>query len=129
MRAGRGGRCEGRRQPTEAGAIGGAVGSAAVSLWRICSDDAAIGGYNRRKEAVIEMAYILQRRDWPKFRWNSAVLLPAVSAARFRQGQFLGVMNAAGFDAQLEAELSATSEDVIKTSALEGEVLNPASVR
>lgn len=75
------------------------------------------------------MAYIWQRADWPKFRWNDAILLPAVSAARFRQGQFLGVMATAGFEARLEAELTATSEDAIKTSAIEGEILNPGSVR
>lgn len=73
--------------------------------------------------------YIWQQPDWPKFFWNNDVLLPAVASARFRQGQYLGVMQAAGFDARLQAELAATCEDVIKTSAIEGEVLNPASVR
>jgi Fic family protein len=73
--------------------------------------------------------YVWQRDGWPKFHWNSESMGPTVAAARFRQGKFLGLMEAAGFDARLQAELDATCEDVIKTSAIEGEVLNPGSVR
>lgn len=73
--------------------------------------------------------YVWQRNDWPNFRWDNNVLLPAVAAARFRQGRFLGVMEGAGFDARMQAELTATSEDAVTTSAIEGEALNPASVR
>ncbi len=73
--------------------------------------------------------YVWQRSDWPGFHWDDAALGVVVAEARFRQGKFLGLMEAAGFDTRLQAELEATSEDVIKTSAIEGEVLNPASVR
>jgi len=57
------------------------------------------------------------------------VLLTGIAEARYKQGRLLGRMHALGLDAQLEAELTAASEDAVKTSAIEGEVLNPASVR
>lgn len=66
---------------------------------------------------------------WPEFRWNSDVLLPAVADARYRHGLYLGTMAAAGLEARAEAELSATCDDVLASSAIEGEVLPPASVR
>lgn len=73
--------------------------------------------------------YIWEANDWPSFRWNSEVLIGPVAEARFDQGRFLEAMGSLGFDAQLTSELEAMSADVIKTSAIEGEVLNPASVR
>ncbi|RKK06175.1 DUF4172 domain-containing protein [Pseudoroseomonas wenyumeiae] len=73
--------------------------------------------------------YIWQHSAWPEFRWNAEALLPLVAEARFRQGRFLGTMAAAGLETRQEAELSASTEDVVATSAIEGERLPPASVR
>ncbi len=73
--------------------------------------------------------YIWQRHDWPAFRWRAERLLPLLSDARHRQGRLLGTMASVGFDLRLESELAATADDVLKTSAIEGEVLDPASVR
>lgn len=73
--------------------------------------------------------YIWERGDWPTFRWDAARLMQPLAEARHRQGLLLGAMRGVGIDTRLESELAATSEDVVKTSAIEGEVLNPASVR
>lgn len=73
--------------------------------------------------------YIWQDPAWPSFRWDANKLLPALTEARFRQGRFLGIIRDLGLNARLQSELDATSEDVVKTSAIEGEVLSPASVR
>jgi Fic family protein len=73
--------------------------------------------------------YVWEVPGWPEFAWNSDTLLTPLGEARYRQGSFLGRMGAAGFDTRLVSELDVTTEDVIKTSAIEGEVLNPASVR
>ncbi len=75
------------------------------------------------------MAYIWQRPTWPAFRWDVAVLLPLVAQVRFQHGRFLGTMNAAGLGLQRETELAATAEDAVASSAIEGEMLPPASVR
>jgi Fic family protein len=73
--------------------------------------------------------YIWECGDWPNLMWDANSLLSPLADARHRQGLFLGKMRDIGIDARLEAELTALSEDVVTTSAIEGEVLNPASVR
>lgn len=73
--------------------------------------------------------YIWQRAGWPDFTWDAGALLQPLAQARHRQGLFLGRMRDIGIEARRQAELAALSEDVVKTSAIEGEVLNPASVR
>lgn len=73
--------------------------------------------------------YIWSDPVWPAFHWDANALLPGLTEARFQQGQFLGVIRDLGMDARLQSEFEATCDDVIKTSAIEGEVLNRASVR
>lgn len=73
--------------------------------------------------------YIWQDDDWPRFRWDAEALLAPLAEARHKQGRLLGQMKRLGFDLQLEAELRATVEDVIRTSEIEGEKLDLASVR
>jgi len=75
------------------------------------------------------MTYIWQQRDWPRFRWSADALLAPLGDARHKQGWFLGRMMQLGFDLKLEAELLSTTDDVVKTSAIEGENLDLASVR
>jgi hypothetical protein len=52
-----------------------------------------------------------------------------IAETRFQHGRFLGTMAAAGLDARQEAELSATTDNTMASSAIEGEMLPPASVR
>jgi Fic family protein len=73
--------------------------------------------------------YIWQHDDWPRFRWDAEALLAPLAEARHKQGRLLGQMKRLGFDLQREAELQATVEDVIRTSEIEGEKLDLASVR
>lgn len=73
--------------------------------------------------------YSWQQPNWPKFTWRNAAILPAFEAAAHTRGRLAGMMAALGFDMQLQAELQATAEDTIKTSAIEGEVLSAAAVR
>jgi Fic family protein len=73
--------------------------------------------------------YIWQDEAWPRFTWNAEALLVPLAEARHKQGRLLGQMKRLGFELQLEAELRATVEDVIKTSEIEGEKLDLASVR
>lgn len=73
--------------------------------------------------------YIWQHDAWPRFTWDAATLLAPLAEARHKQGQLLGQMKRLGFELQLEAELRATVDDVIKTSEIEGERLDLESVR
>ncbi|MCA3247512.1 MAG: Fic family protein [Azospirillum sp.] len=73
--------------------------------------------------------YIWQRADWPQFRWDRAEVARASLAAVRQQGVLTGMMRDIGFDSQRAVELDAAVEDVIKTSRIEGEILDATSVR
>ena len=75
------------------------------------------------------MAYIYSNKDWPKFTWDSSRLVSSLSAARYNQGLLLGKMQDLGYQLQNEATLSALTEETVKSAAIEGEELNPESVR
>jgi len=73
--------------------------------------------------------YIWQQPDWPQFRWDAERLLKPLSEAHLKQGRFLGQIQSLGFDVQLRAELQAITEETVKSSEIEGEILNPETVR
>ncbi|MSO99766.1 MAG: Fic family protein [Acetobacteraceae bacterium] len=73
--------------------------------------------------------YIHDLADWPKFHWSHARLEEPLAAVRHRQGRLIGRMESLGFASRAEATLQTLTEDVLKTSEIEGEVLNKAQVR
>jgi Fic family protein len=76
-----------------------------------------------------ENMYIWEKPDWPNFRWDDRRLIEPLAVARLKQGRLLGSMARLGFDLKLEAQLEALTEDIIKSSEIEGEVLDRNSVR
>ncbi len=75
------------------------------------------------------MAYIHELADWPNLRWSDEQLAQPLAAVRHRQGRLIGHMEALGFPLREEAVLQALTEDVIKSSEIEGEVLDREQVR
>ena len=73
--------------------------------------------------------YIHQRSDWPGFRWDQEALAAPLAETRHRQGRLLGRMEGLGFVLQKEAELETLTLDVLKSSEIEGERLDPEQVR
>ena len=73
--------------------------------------------------------YIHQSPDWPRFHWNQESLAAPLAAVRHRQGRLIGRMEALGFSLRKEAELETLTLDVLKSSEIEGENLNPEQVR
>ncbi len=73
--------------------------------------------------------YIHQRKDWTKFTWDAEVITPLLGEVRHRQGKILGVMQGLGFRLQEETVLKTLTLDVVKSSEIEGEQLNPEQVR
>jgi Fic family protein len=73
--------------------------------------------------------YIHQLKDWPDFIWNQNDLASKLAEVRHRQGRLLGKMEAMGFNLQSEANLHMLTLDVLKSSEIEGEILNPDQVR
>ena len=75
------------------------------------------------------MTYIHERDDWPAFRWDQGVLAAKLADVRHRQGRLLGRMEGLGFDLRNEAMLSTLTQDVIKSSEIEGKILDVDQVR
>ncbi|MBT7095499.1 MAG: DUF4172 domain-containing protein, partial [Bacteroidetes bacterium] len=73
--------------------------------------------------------YLHQNKDWPNFKWDNDTLLPYVSKVRDLQGRLIGRMEGIGFELREEAVLETITEDVVKSSEIEGELLNPEEVR
>lgn len=73
-------------------------------------------------------AFIHQKDNWPEFTWNSNDFLDLLSEARNLQGRLFGKMERLGFDLRNEALLNTLTLDVLKSSEIEGEFLNPDQV-
>jgi Fic family protein len=73
--------------------------------------------------------YIHERADWPRFRWDQAGVADQFAAVRHRQGRFIGRMEALGFRLREEAVLNTLTQDVLKSSEIEGEILDSDQVR
>ena len=70
------------------------------------------------------MTWIHQKTDWPKFHWNKEALFQPLANLRGQHGRLLGKMETLGFALREEASLNALTNDVIKSSAIEGERLD-----
>ena len=76
-----------------------------------------------------EKRYIWQTDDWPNWHYDlSALTWPLTEVSR-AQGMLLGRLADVGLALRGQASLAALTEDVVKTSEIEGEVLNIESVR
>lgn len=73
--------------------------------------------------------YIHQLDDWPAFRWDHAAVSGPLAAVRHRQGRLTGRMDALGFELRSEAVLETLTADVVKSSEIEGEILERSQVR
>ncbi|HEX8541019.1 MAG TPA: Fic family protein [Pseudomonas sp.] len=73
--------------------------------------------------------WIWQQPDWPNFDWQGDRLAGLLRACSQAQGQLLGMLGAVGTDASAQTELDALLQNIITSSAIEGEQLNVGSVR
>ncbi|MCD0504287.1 Fic family protein [Bordetella petrii] len=76
-----------------------------------------------------DYSYIWQAPDWPQWRYDLAALAPLLARASHAQGLLAGRLTDAGLPVQEQASLAALTDDVLKTSEIEGEKLDTASVR
>jgi Fic family protein len=72
---------------------------------------------------------IHERKDWPAFRWDVEALTKPLADVSRRQGRLIGRMEGLGFKLREEAVLRTLTEDVITSSEIEGEILDPDQVR
>lgn len=73
--------------------------------------------------------YIYEYKNWTDFTWQDLVINSIFGEVRLLQGKIIGQMNALGFSAKEEATLTALTLDVVKSSEIEGELLNYEQVR
>jgi Fic family protein len=78
---------------------------------------------------VADTRWIWQQPDWPHFHWQGETLAPLLRACQQAQGRLLGMASAIAGDAQADGELDTLLQNIITSSAIEGERLNVASVR
>jgi Fic family protein len=74
-------------------------------------------------------AYVHQLPGWPGFRWDSVRISQRLVEVRHRQGRLIGRMEGLGFQLRKEAVLDTLTEDVLKSSDIEGEKLDRDQVR
>ncbi|KND57628.1 Fic family protein [Candidatus Burkholderia verschuerenii] len=75
-----------------------------------------------------DYTYIWEAPDWPDWRYDMSRLAEPLADVSREQGRLLGRLADAGIALRDRASLAALTEDVVKTSAIEGEHLDVASV-
>ena len=73
--------------------------------------------------------YIHELKEWPRFQWQQEQLAKQLAHVRHRQGRLLGRMEGLGFKLRAEATLRTLTEEVVKSSEIEGEILDRDQVR
>jgi Fic family protein len=77
----------------------------------------------------ISTDWIWQHPDWPAFSWQIDRLAPLLRGCSQAQGRLLGMLGAVGTDVSTQTALDALLQNIITSSAIEGEQLNVGSVR
>ena len=75
------------------------------------------------------MTYNHELREWPRFEWEDREVSPDLAEVRHRQGRLLGRMESLGFQLREESVLRTLTEEVVKSSEIEGELLDRDQVR
>jgi Fic family protein len=73
--------------------------------------------------------YIWEQKNWPDLTWNTGRLATLLGQVSRDQGRLLGRMQGLGFELRREAQLSTLTEDVVRSSEIEGEKLDSDQVR
>lgn len=73
--------------------------------------------------------WIWQQPDWPHFTWQTEALALLLRACTQAQGRLLGMLGAIGSDTEAQSSLDTLLQNILTSSAIEGERLNVDSVR
>lgn len=77
----------------------------------------------------IKNIYIHEKDNWTNFTWNEKLVSKKLAQTRNLQGRLLGKMESLGFDLQDEAVLNTITLEIVKSSEIEGEILDLEQVR
>lgn len=73
--------------------------------------------------------WIWQQPDWPNFNWKAEHLSPLLRECIQAQGRLMGMSSSVGSSLSAQSELDALLQNIVTSSAIEGEQLNVGSVR
>lgn len=73
--------------------------------------------------------YIWQHPAWSKFTWDNSRLINLLSEVRNLEGRIGGLMSGLDFEIQNKTSLDVMTEEVVRSSEIEGETLNYDKVR
>ncbi len=75
------------------------------------------------------MTWNWEQSNWPNFEYDSAALEPLEKQFLLQSGEFIGAFKHIGSDEQGTLKIELISEEAVKTSEIEGEILNRDSVQ
>jgi Fic family protein len=81
------------------------------------------------RKLFIMPKYIYEHKNWTDFSWDDKAINSVFGEVKLKQGRIIGQMNALGFSNKEDATLNALTLDVVKSSEIEGEILNYEQVR
>src|SRR5215475_9753429 len=96
-----------------------------LEYYCVCGESTLYSTHWMRRMAT----YIHELKAWPTFQWSQEKLAGTLAHVRHRQGRLLGRMDGLGFPLRNEANFQTLTEDVVKSSEIEGEVLDKNQVR
>jgi Fic family protein len=73
--------------------------------------------------------WIWQQPDWPSFNWQNDRLAPLLRECVQAQSQLMGMASSVGSSLSAQGELDTLLQNIVTSSAIEGEQLNVGSVR
>jgi Fic family protein len=73
--------------------------------------------------------YIYENEFWPNFTWYDQEIIELLGKVRNLQGRIVGKMESLGFNLKQQAELETLKTEILRSSEIEGEILNPEQVR
>ena len=73
--------------------------------------------------------YIHELENWPNFLWDRDLITAMLLRLRHEQGRLIGGMESIGFHMREETILQTLTQDVVKSSEIEGEILDQSLVR
>jgi Fic family protein len=77
----------------------------------------------------VRKVYIHQQDNWPNFFWDEGSVATALANVRYKQGRVIGLINTLGFTQKNASQLETLAQDVLKSSEIEGELLDLQQVR
>lgn len=82
-----------------------------------------------KQTVIMATTYLWQQKDWPHFQWEDSSLSPLLAEVNMLRGQLMGRLHMVGLGIQESALIETLTQEIVHSSAIEGEQLNRDSVR